>query len=112
VFCTPISPQRPKTPEAVEAIRKRTLTLVHRTPDKPPAVLVIPTTPSITITSKDRDLYSAPLEPTKIPTSKALARFDERPRQEGNNSEYIRLMGIERGRGRGGRGWRGRGGRS
>lgn len=86
IFATPVSPLvRPSTPDIS---RKRTLTLVMRTPDAPRAAPVAPTPP----------------EAHEIPASTAPARLDGRRRREGKNSEYIRAMAIERGRGRGGRG--------
>jgi hypothetical protein len=101
VFATPISPlARPITPGA----RKRTHTLVMRTPDKPRAAPV-PLTLSASI-SEAHGLYPTPLEPAEMPANTAPARLDGRKRREGKNSEYIRAMAIERGRGRGGRGGR------
>jgi hypothetical protein len=96
-------PARPITLETVEAevTRKRTYTLVMRTPDQPRAA-------PASIASEAPDLYLAPLEAHELPASTALAMLDRRVRREGKNSEYIRVMAIERGRGRGGRG---RGGR-
>lgn len=106
IFATPVSPlARPSTPDIS---RKRTLTLVMRTPDVPRAAPVAPTTPLDTIVSKAQDFHSSPLEAHEIPASTAPARLDGRQRREGKNSEYIRAMAIERGRGRGGRGGRGR----
>jgi hypothetical protein len=104
VFAMPISPTRPITPEVLQANRKRPFTLVMRTPDKPRAAPVAPTTPSIPITSEAQGLHLTPLKPVEIPVSTAPARLDGRTRREGKNSEYIRAMMIERGRGRGGRG--------
>jgi hypothetical protein len=115
VFSTPISPPRgslmapparPTTPLQSDAAgsRKRTLTLVHRTPDKPRAAPVAPTTPSTSITSEDIQIAATPPVPAEIPVSTAPARLDGRPRREGKNSEYNRAMAIERRRGRGGRG--------
>jgi hypothetical protein len=107
VFATPISPPRglilppsgrPITPENT---RKRTLTLVHRTPDKPRAAPVEPRTPSTSSTSKAQEL---PPTPPEAPASTAPARLDGRPRREGKNSEYNRAIVIERGQERGGRG--------
>jgi MULE transposase domain len=112
VFSTRVSPpRRPSTPEAeVEvALRKRTHTLVMRTPDKPRPAPVAPATPSNLITSEAQDLHSVPLEAHELPASTAPARLDGRVRREGKNSEYVRAMAIERGRGRGGCG---RGGRA
>jgi hypothetical protein len=79
------------------------------TPDKPRTAPVAPATPSNLITSEAQDIRSVPLEAHELPASTAPARLDGRVRQEGKNSEYIRAMAIERGRGRGGRG---RGGRA
>jgi hypothetical protein len=92
---------RPITPEA-EAARKRSFTLVHRTPDKPRAAPVAPTTPSALCEASPVSL--TPQEPVEIPASTAPARLDGRPRREGKNSVYEKVMAIERGRGRGGRG--------
>ena len=46
---TMLPPVRPTTPEA-EATRKRSFTLVHRTPEKPREAPVAPTTPLNTMT--------------------------------------------------------------
>ena len=102
VFATPMSPPQAVTPEAS---RKRTLTLVMRTPDKPRKA---PTRPSTPTASEAQMLHSTPLEPTEPPASTAPARLDGRTRREGKNTAYIRAMAIERGRGRGGRGGSGR----
>ena len=125
VFSTPISPSRgtmapsarsarlirPRTPEAVEATRKRTHMLVHRIPDKPRTAPVPSTTLSISIASKHVQVAASPPAAPEVPLSTAPARLDGRPRREGKNFEYNRAMAIERGRGRGGRsGGCGRGG--
>jgi hypothetical protein len=94
------------TPEA-EAARKRSFTLVHRTPDKPRAAPVAPTTPSAAILCEASPVALTPQELVEIPASTAPARLDGRPRREGKNSVYEKVMAIERGRGRGGRGGRG-----
>jgi hypothetical protein len=110
VFSTRVSPlRRLTTPETEVALRKRTHTLVMRTPDKPRPAPVAPSTPSNLIVSEVQDLHPVPLESHELPISTAPARLDGRVRREGKNSEYIRAMAIERGRGRGGRG---RGGRA
>jgi hypothetical protein len=114
-FTGRVSPSaRPVTPEVTaEATRKRTYTLVHRTPDKPqaaPAVVLL--TPSNTITSNAQVLTTTPPGAHEVPVSTAPARLDGRIRREGKNHEYIRAMAIERGRERGGRGGRGGRGRA
>jgi hypothetical protein len=122
VFSTPISPSRgtmlpparPTTPEAeaeaeAEAGRKRSFTLVHRTPEKPREAPVAPTTPLNRIAREISPVTTTPPAPAEIPASTAPARLDGRERRTGKNSRYDEAMAIERGRGRGGRG--GRGGR-
>jgi hypothetical protein len=105
LFTTPMSPPRQQQqlmlplarPSTPEASRKRTLTLVDRTPDKPRA-------PPPTV----QDLAAEPAKAQEEVASTAPARLDGRPRREGKNTEYNRAMAIERGRGRGrGRGRRG-----
>jgi hypothetical protein len=100
LFTTPISPPRqasmlpparPLTP-VVEASRKRTLTLVDRTPEKPRAPPTIP------------EVHTEPAKAQEEVASTAPARLDGRPRREGKNREYNRAMAIERGPGRGRRG--------
>lgn len=113
VFSIPISPPRATTPEAESSsARKRSITLVHRTPEKPRAVPVAPTTPSASIARESSPVISTPPKPTEIPASTAPARLDGRPRREGKNAVYEEAMAIERGRGRGERRGRGRGGRA
>jgi hypothetical protein len=113
LFTTPISPPRetlarPITPEATaETTRKRTHTLVYRTPDKPRAAPVGPTTPLNTIVSEAQVIYTTSSKAHELPASTAPARLDGRIRREGKNSEYVRAIAIERGRGRGGRGGQG-----
>lgn len=103
-----LPPARPTTPQEATPSRKRAFTLVMRTPDKPRAAPVFPTTPLKAITSEAQILNPTPPDPLEIPASTAPARLDGRTRREGKNSEYIRAMTIERGRGYGGRGGRGR----
>jgi hypothetical protein len=104
IFTGRISPLvKAYTPE-VEALRKRTLTLVMRTPDKPRAPPVAPTMISTSTTFEAQSLHYTPLQPTELPASTAPARLDGRTRREGKNSVYMRAIAIERGRGRGGRG--------
>jgi hypothetical protein len=106
VFSTQISPPRtmlpPARPATPEAGRKRSFTLVHRTPDKPRAAPVEPTTPSNTIASTP---VASAGEAAEAPASTTPARLDGRTRREGKNTAYLQAMVIERGRGRG----RGRG---
>ena len=115
VFTTQISPRRqssmlpPARPSTLEALRKRTLTLVDRTPKKPRAPPA-PTSPSSTITSTLLEVDPGPANAQEEVASTAPARLEGRPRREGQNAEYNRAMAIERGRGRGrgqGRGRRG-----
>jgi hypothetical protein len=113
VFVTPISPprgtmlppQRPTTPDAA-TVRKRSFTLVRRTPEKPREAPVAPITPSALITREPCPITSTPQKP-EIPPSTAPARLDGRERRAGKNTAYLEAMAIERGTGRGGR----RGGR-
>jgi hypothetical protein len=100
-------PARPTTPGTVDTTRKRTYTLVYRTPDKPQAALVAPRTPFVSITSEHIQVATSPSTLPGEPTGTALARLDRRPRREGKNSVYNEAMAIERGRGRGSRGGRG-----
>jgi hypothetical protein len=111
VFSTPISPPRgimlppprPTTP-GTEAARKRSFTLVHRTPEKPREAPVAPTTPSNTIRREASPVAATPPAPAEIPASTAPARLDGRERRAGKNTAYLEAMAIERGRGtRGGR---------
>jgi hypothetical protein len=112
VFSTPISPSRgtmlppvrPTTPEA-EVTRKRSFTLVHRTPEKPREAPVAPTTPSNTIARETSPVAATPPAPAEIPASTAPVRLDGRERRAGKNAAYLEAIAIERGRGRG----RGRG---
>ncbi|MGH7240163.1 MAG: transposase, partial [Candidatus Saccharimonadales bacterium] len=95
VFSTPISPPRrtilppprPVTPEA-EAARKRSFTLVHRTPEKPREAPVAPSTPLNIIACEASPVALTPQEPTEIPASTAPASLDGRIRREGKNSRY------------------------
>jgi MULE transposase domain len=111
VFCTPISPPRAMLPPPIPTTpgvgRKRSITLVHRTPEKPREAPFVPTTPSNTISRETSTVTFTPQEPTEIPTSTAPARLDGRERRVGKNSVYLEVMARERGRGRGGRGGRG-----
>jgi hypothetical protein len=117
VFSTPIStprgtmlpPARPTTPEAGTA-RKRSFTLVYRTPEKPREAPVAPTTPSNTMTRETSPVTATLPAPAEIPASTAPARLDGRERRAGKNAAYLMAIAIERGRG-GGRG-RGRGGQA
>ena len=102
-------PSKPTTPEA-EGVRKRSFTLVDRTPEKPRAAPVTPKTPCLAITREASPLASTPQEPAEIPASTAPERLDGRPRREGKNSVYEKAMAIELGLGRGRR--RGRGGKA
>lgn len=102
VFATPISPPRGTMLALVRSVtpevsRKRSFTLVQRTPDKRRAPPVVLTTPCCSTASEAPDLYPTPSEPTEIPSSTAPARLDGRIRREGKNPEYIRAMEIERG---------------
>jgi hypothetical protein len=115
VFSTLISPPRgtmlplarptarPTTPEAGTA-RKRSFTLVYRTPEKPRDAPVVPTTPLDTITREVSPVAILPPAPTEIPASTAPARINGRERRAGKNAAYLEAMAIERGRGRGRRG--------
>jgi hypothetical protein len=108
VFSTPISPSRgtmlppvrPTTPEA-EVTRKRSFTLVHRTPEKPREAPVAPTTPLNTIARETSPVTATPPAPAEIPASTAPARLDGRERRAGKNAAYLEAIAIERGRGRG-----------
>lgn len=93
---TIVAPARPFTPT-----RKRTFTLVGRTPDKPRAV---PSSPSTTIISEALRRHQSPPDPQQIPVSTAPARLVGKQQWEGKNSAYKRAIATERGRGRGGRG--------
>jgi len=104
---TMLPPVRPTTPEA-EVTRKRSFTLVHRTPEKPREAPVAPTTPSNTITRETSPVTATPPAPAEIPASTAPARLDGRERRAGKNAAYLEAIAIERGRGRG----RGRGGQA
>jgi hypothetical protein len=117
VFVTPISPPRgtmlhpPRvmTPDTAIA-RKRSFTLVQRTPEKPHEAPVAPTTPSASITREPFPITSTPQEPAETPVTTASVRLDGRERRAGKNTAYLEAMAIERGTGRGGRrGGRGRG---
>jgi hypothetical protein len=116
VFATPISPPRGTilhplrlmTPNAA-TVRKRSFTLVQRTPEKPREAPVAPTTPSASITREPTPVTSTTQEPTETPPTTAPARLDGRERRAGKNTAYLEAMAIERGTGRGGRrGGRGR----
>ena len=117
VFSALISPSRgtillPVRPTTPEAARKRSIILVHRTPEKPREAPVVPTTPLSMITRETSPVTTTPPAPAEIPASTAPARLDGRERRAGKNSRYDEVIAIERGRGRGGRGGRdGRGGR-
>ena len=101
-----LPPVKPTTPEVA---RKRLLTLVHRTPEKPREAPVVPTTPLSTITRETSIIAITPLAPAEIPASTAPVRLDGRERRVGKNLRYDEAMAIERGRGgRGGHGGRGR----
>ena len=112
VFSTPISPSRgtmlpparPTTPEA-EVARKRSFTLVHRTPEKPREAPVAPTTPLNTITRETSPVTATPPAPAEIPASTAPARLDGRERRAGKNAAYLEAIAIERGRGAGWAWW-------
>jgi hypothetical protein len=117
VFSTPISPPRtmlpPPRPTTPEVSRKRSITLVHRTPEKPRAAPVVPTTPSNTFARETYPVTSTPQEPAEIPASTAPARLDGRERRAGKNTAYLEAIAIEQGPGRGVRGGRGgRGGKA
>jgi hypothetical protein len=110
VFSTLISPPRgmlppprPITPGA-EAARKRSFTLVHRTPEKPREAPVAPTTPSNTIRREASPVAITTPAPAEIPASTAPARLDGRERRAGKNAAYLEAIAIERGLGRGPRG--------
>jgi MULE transposase domain len=111
VFSTPISPPRgtmlpparPTTPET-EVARKRSFTLVHRTPEKPREAPVAPTTPLNTFTREASPVAATPPTPAEIPASTVPARLDGRTRREGKNARYNEAMTIERGRGGRGQG--------
>jgi hypothetical protein len=115
IFSTPISPTwvtstmipppRPITPEVA---RKRSFTLVERTPEKLRAAPIAPITPSAAISREAFPVVPTPQDPKEIPASTAPARLDGRVRREGKNSAYLEAMALERGRGRG----RGRGGKA
>jgi hypothetical protein len=120
VFSTPISPPRatatgtmlppPRLTTPPGTTRKRTFTLVSRTPEKPRGAPIVPITPSAAVTRKASPLTSTPRDPAEIAASTAPPRLDGRTRREGKNSVYKKAIAIERGRGRGqGRG--GQGGR-
>ena len=94
---------RPTTPEAGTA-RKRSFTLVHRTPEKPRDAPVAPITPLDTITREASPIAITPPAPAEIPASTAPARLDGRERRAGKNAAYLEAMAIECGRGRGRRG--------
>jgi hypothetical protein len=102
VFTTQISPPRQSSmlpPSTPEALRKRTLTLVDRTPEKPrapPAPVINLATINSAIPEVDPELAKA----QEDVASTAPARLDRRPRREGKNTEYNRAMVIERGPGR------------
>jgi hypothetical protein len=111
VFCTPISPPRAMLPPPIPTTpgvgRKRSITLVHRTPEQPREAPFVPTTPSNTISRETSTVTFTPQEPTEMLTSTAPARLDGRERRVGKNSVYLEVMARERGRGRGRRGGRG-----
>jgi hypothetical protein len=108
---TMLPPVRPITPEA-GAARKRSFTLVHRTPEKPRDAPVAPTTPSNTTSREASPVTITPPAPAEIPVSTAPARLDGRERRAGKNAAYLEAIAIERGRGHGrGRGL-GRGGQA
>lgn len=110
VFSTLISPSQPMLSSArsttPEKTKKRSFTLVDRTPEKPRAAPATPTTPSVTIIRKVSPVASTTLESTGIPVSTAPARLDGRSRREGKNTAYLEAMAIECTRGRSGRGGR------
>ena len=103
---TMLPPVRPTTPEA-EVSRKRSFTLVYRTPEKPREAPVVPITPSNTITRETYPVTVTLPAPAEIPASTAPARLDGRERRAGKNAAYLEAIAIERGRGHGG--GRGRG---
>lgn len=110
LFSTQISPPRQSiqplaresTPEAL-MVRKRKLTLVYRIPNKPRDAPVPRTTPSSTLIEASLQVTQRPVEAQEQVSSTAPARLDGRPRREGKNNEYNRVMAIEKGRRRGGR---------
>jgi hypothetical protein len=113
IFSTLISPPRatgimlpPPRPTTPEVGRKRSFTLVHRTPEEPRAA-------PAAVTRETSPVPLTPQEPVEIPLSTAPARLDGRERREGKNKRYTEAITIERGQGRGARrGGRGRGGKA
>jgi hypothetical protein len=85
VFATPISPPRgtmlhpPRlmTPDAA-TVRKRSFTLVQRTPDKPREAPVAPTTPSASIAREPTPVTSTAQEPAETsPTTAQQGSMEE-----------------------------------
>jgi hypothetical protein len=113
IFSTLISPPRatgimllPPRPTTPEVGRKRSFTLVHRTPEEPRAA-------PAAVTRETSPVPLTPQELVEIPLSTAPARLDGRERREGKNKRYTEAITIERGQGRGARrGGRGRGGKA